>query len=469
MGRRSIGLAAAIGAVCAALVTAPSPAAAATAACPELILPAGFLDVRGLPLEVVDAIDCIAHYGITSGIGPAAFAPGDGVSRWQMALFLLRTAERLGIAIPSDTTSPFTDLTGLDSSAQAAIARITRLGLSAGTGPTTFSPYEQVPRWQMAIFLTRLLARAGVGLPEGSPQGFSDLAGLTPETVKAVNQIAQLGVARGTGPGTFSPLAPVSRGDMAMFLAAGLQVGGARPLRLSVTSSASSAPVFGAMVITATVTRPDGRPFPGVLVDLFVTNGLASDGTCVLDVDAKVNALDAGTSLDCRIDRADPLTNSDGRVSVGLAHSETVETDTVIAWVGAEGQVFDADVVRDRASVAVAWTGSASGLTLTAPQVGPFSTTATVVAQLSGAGGAGQTIRFEVTRNGALLVSQAATTTAAGAATLVLSGPTDPGPGDDPAATDVVLAFWDRNGNGIDDGLAEYDGVTTVTWDEAGS
>jgi hypothetical protein len=31
---------------------------------------------------------------------------------------------------------------------------------------------------------------------------------------------------------------------------------------------------------------------------------------------------------------------------------------------------------------------------------------------------------------------------------------------------DEVRAFWDRNGNAVDDGEAEFDGTTIVTWDE---
>lgn len=462
------GIAAAMLVVIAAL-PAPMPAAAATAACPDIIQQAGFFDLRTLPVEMVDAVDCIAHYGITAGTGPSTYSPAGVVPRWQMALFLVRTAERLNVPLPADTTSEFTDVTGLDPAAQQAIARLARLGLTSGTSATTFSPFDPVARWQMAVFLTRLLARAGVALPDGSSQGFGDLAGLSPEAVKAVNQITQLGIARGTAPGTFSPGTPVTRGDMAVFLARSLQAGGARPLRLAIASSASSAPAFGSVVVTATVLRPDGRPFPGVLVDIFVTQGLAADGTCALDVDAILNAVDAGSSQDCRIDRADPLTNSEGRVTVGLAHSGTAETDIVLAWVGSEGQVFDADLVTDRASTSVTWAPAATGLFLTPGQVRPFGTTATVVAQLSGTGSsvAGQTIRFQVTRNGVPLLSQQATTAAGGAAALLLSGPADPGAGDDPSVSDAVVAFWDRNGNGIDDGAAEYDAVTTVTWDEA--
>lgn len=468
MGKPRTSLATAIAVVAASFLMPAPPADAVTPACPDSILSAGFLDLRALPVEVVDAIDCVAHYGITAGTGPSVFSPAAAVSRWQMALFLVRTAERLNVPLPSDTSSPFTDVSGLDTTTQAAIARLARLGLTSGTGPATFSPFDLVPRWQMAIFLTRLLARTGVALPTGAPQGFTDLAGLTPEAVIAVNQIAQLGIARGTGPAAFSPTAPVTRADMAVFLARTLQAGGARPLRLSIAGPAASAPTTGAVVVTVTVTRPDGRPFPGVLVDVFVTNGLASDGTCVLDLDAKVNAVDAGTSLDCRIDRADPLTNSDGRVTVGLAHSETAETDTVVAWVGAEGQIFDADLVSDRVSLTVTWTPVAGGLTITGGQQRPFGATAQVSAQLIGSGTsvAGQTIRFAVTRNGAPLLTQTALTGATGAATLAVAGPPDPGVADDPAVVDVVAVFWDRNGNGIDDGAAEYDAVTTVVWDE---
>ena len=45
-----------------------------------------------------DAINCLAHYGITVGCGDGTiFCPSRTVNRWQMALFLRRAADVAGI------------------------------------------------------------------------------------------------------------------------------------------------------------------------------------------------------------------------------------------------------------------------------------------------------------------------------------------------------------------------------------
>lgn len=445
----------------------PLAAVAATAACPDTIPSAAFLDLGGLDAATVDSIDCLAHYGITAGVGPGSYQPTGSVPRWQMALFLVRTASALRIALPDGAGSAFSDLTGLGADTQRSIQQLAQLGITGGTAPGQFSPLVEVPRWQMALFLMRLLANAGIVLPDGAPQGFIDLGGLSAEAIRAVNQARQLGVATGTTPTTFNPAGLVKRSDMAVFLARILNAGGGRHVRLSLTLSTTTAPVHGAAVATVIATKPNGQPYPGLLIDLFSTQGLAADGTCLIDVDAALNGGDAATSLDCRIDAADPLTNSDGKVSVGLAHTATAETDTIWAWTGAAGQVFDSDLVAERVSATLLWTPTADGLVLPSQQNLVFGRPVSVAAQLTGAALSGQTMRFAVLRNGATILTSAVITNSAGTATLAYTGPPDPTAADDPPVLDTVMAFWDRNGNGIDDGAAEFEAETAVEWDEA--
>ena len=56
---------------------------------------AGFLDVDGQANE--DAINCLAHYGITKGTSEGIFSPLMGVTRLQMALYLARAAGASGL------------------------------------------------------------------------------------------------------------------------------------------------------------------------------------------------------------------------------------------------------------------------------------------------------------------------------------------------------------------------------------
>jgi hypothetical protein len=96
---------------------------------------------------------------------------------------------------------------------------LAELGITAGVGEGRFDPAGVVSRWQMALFITRQLTAMGLTLPDGASQGFTDLGELPPTTQTAINQIAQLGIARGTGDGLYAPNEAVTRAQMASFLA----------------------------------------------------------------------------------------------------------------------------------------------------------------------------------------------------------------------------------------------------------
>jgi SpoIID/LytB domain protein len=191
-------------------------AGAAGPACQGEVPAAGFADVAASSVHLLD-IDCVAHVGVTTGVGNGLYDPAGTVTRWQMALFLTRTAPLLGIDVPVSQPG-FTDLAGLSNEAVSAIGSLQALGVTSGTTATTYSPAAPVTRWQMALFLTRLHA-LGFELPPGAPTGFTDITDLTPETILAINQLAELGVTAGTTPTTYSPANDVLREQMASFLA----------------------------------------------------------------------------------------------------------------------------------------------------------------------------------------------------------------------------------------------------------
>jgi|TARA_B100000315_G_scaffold65764_1_gene59679 hypothetical protein len=108
----------------------------------------------------------------------------------------------------------FTDTTSLD------VDCVKYYGITKGTTATTFSPIDFVSRWQMALFLTRMVEPAGATLPSGEDQGFTDISGKSTEIQTAINQIKQLGITVGTNAaGTlFDPDSNVSREEMALFM-----------------------------------------------------------------------------------------------------------------------------------------------------------------------------------------------------------------------------------------------------------
>ncbi|MGI8518443.1 MAG: S-layer homology domain-containing protein [Acidimicrobiia bacterium] len=469
IGRRRSTVVAALLALVMALA---SPASAlVTVACPANLPSGGFSDLGGMSPDAVDAIDCVAHYGIAQGTSTTSFSPNNSVMRWQMALFLTRTVTALGVGLPSGATQGFTDIGGLGSSTQVAINQIRQLGISLGTSSTTFNPFGVVPRWQMALFLTRLLDVVNVSLPNGASQGFIDISTLPVSTQIAINQLKQLEIAFGTSTTAYSPFANVLRWQMALFLARSLETADGSPYRLTASLSAATAPTSQTVVVTVTVRNPDGTLAANRRVDLFVASSLNSSGRCVVDVDAHVGGGDAGSGTNCTIDTNDPLTSSNGVATFNLTHDATLEVDTVYAWTGTTGAVFDLQDVRGEVAVQLTWVAAPTGLTIPANIGAGFGTTASVKAQLIGPGGAavnlaGQNIRFMVTRGGQTVLNQTVITLADGSATLNYVGPADPSTGDDPVVVDTVTAFWDKDKDAVDDGADEFDDTGTVTWDD---
>lgn len=199
-------------------------AGVATAPCQGEVPAAGFADVSAESVHAPN-IDCVASVGVTTGIGNGLFDPKGSVTRWQMALFLARTAPILGIEVPSSPPQ-FSDLAGLSEETIAAIGSLQSLGVTAGTSETTFSPAQHVTRWQMALFLTRLHATAGYELPPGLDQGFTDVSDYPATTQVAINQLAELAITSGTTPTTYGPADDVLREQMASFLARLIRIDG---------------------------------------------------------------------------------------------------------------------------------------------------------------------------------------------------------------------------------------------------
>ena len=118
-------------------------------------------------------------------------------------------------ACPASASIPsagFTDTTSTD------VDCIKYYGITQGATATTYDPTASVPRWQMALFLTRAATKMGVTLGDGSDQDFTDISGEAADIQTAINQLKQLGVTTGTTTTTYSPDDNVTREQMAMFL-----------------------------------------------------------------------------------------------------------------------------------------------------------------------------------------------------------------------------------------------------------
>jgi hypothetical protein len=155
-----------------------------------------------------DDIVWLAASKITSGCGEQIFCPNGGVTRSQMASFLVRALD-----LPSTTRDYFADDEG--NKHESNINRLAASGITAGCGVGRFCPNGLVTRSQMATFLVRALE-----LPATSRDYFADDEGNKHED--RINRLAASAITSGCGENRFCPNGTVTRGQMAAFLGRGL-------------------------------------------------------------------------------------------------------------------------------------------------------------------------------------------------------------------------------------------------------
>ncbi len=155
-------------------------------------------------------IGLIAEGGITEGFDDGTYRPVAPVKRGQMASFLQRALD-----LPDGDTSGLSDVAGNEH--EDAIGAIADAGITLGFPDGTFRPGDRVRRDQMASFLQRAL-----NLPAGQASQFPDVAGNEHED--AIGAIVRAAITEGYQDGTYRPGNPVSREQMASFLARALEL-----------------------------------------------------------------------------------------------------------------------------------------------------------------------------------------------------------------------------------------------------
>ena len=164
------------------------------------------------------AINALTAQGILdqTECADGLFCPGEPMSRWTMAVWLVRALGQTPAAGNVDTRFGDVDA-GLWWTPY--VERLADVGVTAGcaVGSLRFCPDEPATRGQMATFLNRTF-----GFPKGPPAGFADAGGNVHE--EGIDALASVGITSGcaTDPPRFCPGAPVTRGQMATFLARAL-------------------------------------------------------------------------------------------------------------------------------------------------------------------------------------------------------------------------------------------------------
>ena len=360
-------------------------------ACPASasIPAAGFTDTTSTD------VDCIAYYGITTGVTATTYEPTASVPRWQMALFLTRSANLAGVTLGSGADQGFTDISGKSAAIQTAINQLKQLGVTNGTTATTYAPDDNVSREQMAMFVDRLLAVTPVGVGgendadallltlyiNSSDVGTGtynyddiDSGSVTFEGHNSINEIYALGV---TGDAktdrTFDPSGDMTRATMATWLTNALGHTNLRPSGLHIQAAVYSG--FGNTTPEIHITHRDSAfaPVAGTLVDVFDwKNNTAVGDNAAFNSLGKCNTTYTQASVnsltECTIDSGDMNTNSKGNLPSFNANAITAaKTYTIWAWTAAAATVFvNTTHEADAATIDVTGTAVATNVLVSA-------------------------------------------------------------------------------------------------------
>ena len=348
-------------------------------------------------------INCLAYYGVTIGYGDGNFGPNDDVTRGQMVLFMERAAAVAG------------------ADAEAVL------------GDFAMSGSDPVHRADMALLIARLLVSA---TNDESPVNVKNAADGTFTVVgvaakdwdyfadsrrsqnrvsdSAASALYELGVAKGTGMGYFSPAASVSRDEMAAFITRALAHTSARPAGVSIQSDEA-----GGVIVS--VRDANFHPVANAAVDVFsadadkVGEAFNADGTCNKP---RVDGV-GGNATVCEIDALDAITGLNGDYDPGAVTVNVKAGGTTVwAWTGDVGdKVADGGEGLAHVTLTAATPTQAVDAKITTdPGIKPgtttgvdraaFGSTVTVTIQLVGAataradavpptGGASYTVRIE--------------------------------------------------------------------------
>ena len=163
-------------------------------------------------------IEVIYQAGYTTGYGGnTEFKPEYEVTREQMAVFITRALNE----VPDDgycgSTVPFSDVSP-DRWSCKYVKRLVELGITVGIGQGFFGPEDTVTREQMAVFLTRALDEVPSDGYCGTEDPFTDVP-YSWWSCKYVKRLMELEITAGIGEGLYGPGNPVTRAQMAVFLA----------------------------------------------------------------------------------------------------------------------------------------------------------------------------------------------------------------------------------------------------------
>ena len=172
-----------------------------------------FIDGSGVDFFV----NTLVANGITGGIGGGAFGVNQPTRRDHMAVFLLLAKHGLCFTPPA-CSGLFGDVP-CSSPFAPWVETLAAAGVTGGCGGGNYCPNASVSREQMAVFLLSTLHGPGwAPLPCTTPT-FTDVPCSSPFS-PWIEELVRRNITGGCGQGLYCPQAPITRGQMAVFLVA---------------------------------------------------------------------------------------------------------------------------------------------------------------------------------------------------------------------------------------------------------
>lgn len=170
-----------------------------------------------------DAINLVLARQITAGCAtaPLRYCGEAGITRGQMAVFIVRSLMGDNFTFPANAS--FTDVPAgpVAHPFFKYIQKMKELGITSGCTATQYCPDDPVTRGQMAVFMMRAKFGATTAFTYPATAYFRDSGGLH-VFYSYIQKMRELGVTSGCSATDYCPDAPVTRGQMAIFLMRGL-------------------------------------------------------------------------------------------------------------------------------------------------------------------------------------------------------------------------------------------------------
>lgn len=162
-----------------------------------------------------DAILCVAALDIARGRSDGTYGPSLPVRRDQLASFVTRALEAMGLELPADPPDRFTD--DETSVHELEVNQLAELGIVSGRSPGRFAPGEPVSRGQMATILVGAYEEVTGFTLRSSGDRFTDDEASVHEA--NIDKAATAALTTGRTATTYEPDGNVRRDQLATFLA----------------------------------------------------------------------------------------------------------------------------------------------------------------------------------------------------------------------------------------------------------